>query len=174
MDSAISALIAVAGTILGAALTYFFQERSARRAEASAVRRELRAERMNVYSAYLASLAELRRSELDRYHRRLEARDSEAVITARAESYRLRGVALAALSRVRLVVTGAGLAAAAEDALEETRHLHAASGKDDLETRDKRAEAAVGQFTALAAAEVQDDAVDRRRRGRSFPAARGM
>lgn len=119
---------------------------------------------MNVYSAYLASLAELRRGELDRYHRRLDARDSEAAIMVRAESYRLRGVALAALAKVKLVVNGPELAAAAEDALEETRHLHDASDQGDLETRDRRAEAAVERFTALAATEVQDDALDRRRK----------
>lgn len=158
MDSAIPALIAVAGTILGVALTYFFQERSARRAEASVFRRELRAERMNVYGAYLTSLAELRRGELDRYHHRLDARDSEAAITARAESVRLRSAALAALSRVKLVVPGPGLRVVAEYALEETQQLHAASDEGDLDTLSKRAEAAVARFTALAAAEVQDGA----------------
>lgn len=155
MDIAISGVIAVAGTIIGAALTYIFQERSRRRAEAAVFRRELRAERRNVYSAFLTALAELRRGELDRYDRRLYARDSEAARTARAESARLRSVAQAALSQVKLVAESAELTAAAEKAFEETSDLHAASDDDDLSARDKRAAAAVERFTQLASAEVQ-------------------
>ncbi|MBO0801599.1 MAG: hypothetical protein J2P25_00775 [Nocardiopsaceae bacterium] len=155
MDIAISGVIGLAGTIIGAALTYIFQERSARRAEASKLRQELRAERRNVYSAFLTSLSELERSELDRYHRRTDARDSEAAITARAESFRLKSIAQAALSQVRLVAESAELTAAAEDAWEETRCLHAANDQGDLSARNKRSAAAVDRFTTLASAEVQ-------------------
>lgn len=70
--SAISAIIALAGTILGAALAYLFQNRASERAEASALQRELRAERMTVYSSYVTALTEFRRGQTDWYNRRAE------------------------------------------------------------------------------------------------------
>jgi membrane protein YqaA with SNARE-associated domain len=54
-SNAISAIIAVAGTFFGSALTYFFQRRTSERAEASAWQRELRAERMRASSSYSAA-----------------------------------------------------------------------------------------------------------------------
>lgn len=156
----ISGIIALAGAALGAVLTYVFNERSARREETARFRRDLRAVRRNVYGAFLTSLAELRRGELDRYDRRLYARDSEAAQTARAESSRLRSAAQGALSQVQLVTDSAELRAAAENALNETGELHAADDQDNLNTRTKRADAAVERFMRLASAEVRGGAED--------------
>lgn len=169
MDSVILAVIAVAGTILGTVsgtvTAYFLQERSARRAEARVTRKELRAERADVYSAYLTSLAELRRGELDRYDRRLTARDSDAALSARAESSRLQSAAQAVLSKVRLVVgDNAELEAAAQDAFEETLNLRGVRDRDDLSARSERATAAAERFTALAKDQVQPGAQGTRER----------
>ena len=60
MTNAIPAIIAVAGTLLGSALTYIFQSK-----KSSAFQRELWAERMSAYSSYLAALTEFRRGQLD-------------------------------------------------------------------------------------------------------------
>lgn len=147
--------MAVAGTVLGAVLTYLFQERAARRAEASTLRRELRAERMSVYSSFLTALAEYRRGQLDWWHRREEDPRSEAALAARVESYRLRGLAQAAFSQVQLVARNAELVAAASEAWDLSHLVHRAEDRAELDARADRVKDTVERFTALAAAEVQ-------------------
>lgn len=167
MGSAISTIIVVAGTILATILgallgtvgTYFLQERSARRAEGE----ESRVERRDAYSAYLTALAEFRRGELDRYDPRLNARDSDTVLSVLAESSRLQSAAQAALSRVMLAVgDNAELEAAARDAFEETLNLRSVRNRDDLSAQDERVKAATDRFTVLARAQVQPVAQDLR------------
>lgn len=155
VGAAISAVVAVAGTVLGAVLTYVFQERAARRAEASTLRRELRAERVNVYSSFLTALAEYRRGQLDWWWRREEDPRGEAALAAWVESYRLRGVAQAAFSQVQLVARNTELVAAASEAWELAHSVHRAEDRAELDIRADRVKEAVETFTALAAGEVQ-------------------
>jgi hypothetical protein len=155
VDSAISAIIAVAGTILGAALAYFFQSRASERAEAFALQRELRAERMSVYSSYMTALTEHRRAQTDWYNRRAEDPDSAATFAARVESYRLKGVARGLLAQVRLVTRDPAVVTAAMEAFRQTRHVHHAEDSTDLSMRTKAAEDAMDGFIALAADEIQ-------------------
>jgi hypothetical protein len=155
VDTAISAIIAVAGTILGAALAYVFQSRASERAEASALQRELRAERARVYSSYMTALTAFKRGQIDWCDLRENDPDSEAIVAARAESYRLKGVAEAVLSQVRLVASNPGVVTAAISAFELTRPVHYAQESTDLSSRIKEAENASDVFVALAAAEIQ-------------------
>jgi hypothetical protein len=159
VDSAISAIIAVAGTILGAALAYVFQSRTSDRAEASELQRELRAERMSVYSSYMTALTEFSRSQTDWYYRRKEDPGNVATLEARAESYRLKGAAQAVLSQVQLVASNPEVATAAISAFELTRPVHYAQDPADLRSRIKTAKEAVDFFTALAASEIQSTPV---------------
>lgn len=87
----VSAIIAVAGTLLGSALTYWFQQKSFDRMEARRFHQRPWAERLRAYNAYTTALAELRRGQADCYDRRLEGPDSNAEMAARVESYRPRG-----------------------------------------------------------------------------------
>lgn len=124
MDTAISAIVAVAGTILGAILAYVFQNRASERVEASALQRELRAERTSVYSSYITALTEFSRGQTDWYNRRKEDLDGAATLAARIESYRLKSVAQALLARVQLVAGDQAVVAAAVNAFELTRPIH--------------------------------------------------
>lgn len=155
MTNAIPAIIAVAGTLLGSALTYLFQSKNSERTEASAFQRVLWAERMSTYSSYLTALTEFRRGQLDWYNRRKEDPDSAATKEARDESYRLRGVALGALSRVQLVASDPALDTAATEAYELTHPVHYAQDQTDLDARTESAQQAVDRFIAVARAEVQ-------------------
>jgi hypothetical protein len=149
-----SAVIAVVGTLLGSALASFFQQRSSERAEASALQRELRAERIGAYGALSAALTEFRRGQLDWYNRRKEDPAGAMTLAARVESYRLRGVAQTALAQVQLVASDPALVSAANCAFELTRPVHYAQDSSDLGARIDRAEKALDRFVALAAAEV--------------------
>ena len=112
------------GTLLGATLTYLFQLRASQQAEASAFQRELRTERRTAYGAYSAALTEWRRGQLDWYNRRADDPGSEMTLAARAESYRLKGLAHTALSQVQLVASDQALVIAANEAFELTRPVH--------------------------------------------------
>lgn len=159
MANAVSAMIAVAGTILGSALTYLFQSRTSARAEASVLQRELRTERRSVYSSYSTALTDFRRGQLDWYNRRKEDPSSAATLAARVESYRLKAVAEAALSQVRLVAGDPSVVNAANHAFELTRPVHYAQESADLDLRTKSATSAIDNFIALAAAEIQSASI---------------
>ncbi len=121
MVNAISAIVAVAGTLLGSAVTYLFQSKTSQRAEESAFQRELRVEQMGAYRSLATALTEFRRGQLDWYNRRKEDPDSAATLAARVDSYRLRGVAQTALAQLQLVASEPALVAAANEAFELTR-----------------------------------------------------
>jgi hypothetical protein len=110
---------------------------------------------MTVYSSYVTALEEFRRGQTDWYNRRAEDPDSGATFAARVESFRLKGVARAVLSQVRLVTSNPETVAAAISAFELTRPIHHAEDGADLRSRTKVAEGAVDAFIALAASEVQ-------------------
>jgi hypothetical protein len=113
---------------------------------------------MSAYGAYSTALTEFKRGQLDWYNRRKEDPDSEMTLAARVESYRLRGMALAALSQVQLVAADPALIVTANRAYELTRPVHYAQDPADLDERSDRAREAVDSFIALAAAEVQSAA----------------
>jgi hypothetical protein len=163
--NSISAIIAVAGTLLGSALTYLFQSKASARADASAFQREVRTERMSAYSSYSTALTEFRRGQLDWYNRGKEDPSGAATLAARVESYRLRGIAETALAQIRLVASDPALVTAANEAYELTRPVHYAEDGADLDSRTENAKKAVDRFVSLAAAEVQSaSAIGRNRR----------
>jgi hypothetical protein len=155
MTTALPALIAVAGTLLGSALTYLFQSRTSSRAEASALQRELRTERREVYSSCSAALAEYRQGQLDWHFYREEDPNSAATLAARVEAYRLKGIAQAAVSRVQLVAGNPAVVTAANDAFELTRLIHYAQDVADRHSRNEIARNAINRFITLAGAEIQ-------------------
>ncbi|MCF2131246.1 hypothetical protein L1I79_33210 [Strepomyces sp. STD 3.1] len=130
MDSAMPALIAVLGTLLGSAATYVFQRRSAEQAENVAHQRQLRSERMAVYSEFAQAVTEFRRCQYGRWHddQASPGRDSEAALEAR----RLRGVAQYAVFRVQLIASSDVLHEAARIAFDAAADMHHASSSQQL------------------------------------------
>jgi hypothetical protein len=60
VNAALTAVIGVAGTLLGSLSTYLFQSRTAKRAEAFARNERLRQEQLTACSVYAGSLTELK------------------------------------------------------------------------------------------------------------------
>ncbi|WP_405933373.1 hypothetical protein [Streptomyces sp. NBC_00827] len=154
MDGVLSTLIAVTRTLLGAGLTHLFQRRASARDQAFGAQRELRSERMAVYSDFAGALTEYRRGQLDQWHRKNEDSDSSAYVAARIEAYRLRGLALHALFRVQLIASGQTLFDAAQDACTHASNLHKATDKAELSIRGAHAREALEQFIRLASSDV--------------------
>ncbi|WP_234544598.1 hypothetical protein [Streptomyces shenzhenensis] len=155
MDGVISALIAIAGTLLGSALTYAFQRNASARDQLFASQQQLRSDRMNVYSDFAGALTEFRRGQQDRWHRRSEDPDGPAFIEARTEAYRLRGIALHALFRVQLIASARALIDTAQDAYALTSALHKAADKTELSDLGAQAREVLERFVKLASSDVQ-------------------
>lgn len=150
----LTALIAVIGTLLGVVTTHVFQRRAAERDQLVAARQQLRTERLAAYSDFVAAVTEYRRGQQDRWHRRHENPDGAAAAEARFEAFRLRGVALQALSRVQLVAVGERIVEAARHAYECTTDVHKAPDKAELRQYVSKAGEALDAFIRAAASEV--------------------
>jgi hypothetical protein len=103
VDSIIASLAAIIGVILGSVLTYIFQARNVRQAQEFGRDQQFWHERLAAYSEFAGTVSDLRRSEYDRWHREQEDPQGTPFITARDESYQLRGKATAAMCKVQLV-----------------------------------------------------------------------
>ena len=155
MVAAISATIAVVGTLLGSVMTYLFQTRSAGRAEAFAFRQQLRSERMTVYSNFARALTEYRRGQYDWWNRRNEDPESQDTFDARREAYKLLGVAQHALSQVQLIADSRSLVDVARHSYELTQELRKASTEAELIAQGDAASLTLEQFIALASRSIQ-------------------
>jgi bacteriorhodopsin len=69
MASAIPAIIAVAGTLLGSSLSYLYQRRSVEQAQAHAFGTLPRAERLTAYFGLASALMDWRRAQADQFNR---------------------------------------------------------------------------------------------------------
>jgi hypothetical protein len=80
-----SALIAVAGTLLGSVSTFVFQRASADRAERVARLGTRRQELLAMYAEFASAVTSLRANAYDRWHRYQEGPDGAAYLAARDE-----------------------------------------------------------------------------------------
>lgn len=110
---------------------------------------------MAVYSDFAGALTEFRRGQQDRWWRRNEDPDGPAFIEARAEAYRLRGIALHSLFRVQLIASAQTLIDTAQNAYALTSSLHKAEDKTELSSLGAEAREALEQFIAIASSDVQ-------------------
>ncbi|WP_330282260.1 hypothetical protein [Streptomyces sp. NBC_00588] len=153
MDSAIPLLIAVLGTLLGSTATYVFQRKSSEQAENLAHQRQLRSERMAIYSKFAEAVTELRRCQYSRWHADQEnpGNDSEAALEAR----RLRAVAQHAVFRVQLIASNPALHESARNAFDAASDMHHASSSEQLRAKGDEAGDTLTRFIALASGDVQ-------------------
>ena len=135
MQGAVTAVIAVAGTLLGAAITYLFQRMNAQRAEAFSFQQQLRSERMIVYSDFAKIVKEYQRAQdpksKDAYDAFMKALDLGSSVQH-------------ALFRVELVADSSELIEKARYAYLLVNKLREASTKADLGSREDTAEEALG------------------------------
>jgi hypothetical protein len=155
MESVVASLVAILGTLLGAAATYVFQLRTARQARQSAREERLWQERLAAYSTFAGALTDFRKSQNDRWHREQEDIQSAAYAAARDESYRQRANATAALFRLRLVTASQELDSLASLALKLTEGIHDATDAQDRIDRGRKARQALLKFSQAAAVDVQ-------------------
>ncbi|MFG1646238.1 hypothetical protein ACGFMK_38670 [Amycolatopsis sp. NPDC049252] len=146
MSSIWTAVVAVAGTLLGSGLTYLFQRLTLRRTAAEARSEKRREEFTNAVAAYASVAATLRRAEFDRAKKRLEGVKGESREAVRQETYHLRAEAQSAYYLVRLLAdpdVDGDLVRDAEEVISRSRSITADSNmmSEAVERSDEAAEA---------------------------------
>jgi len=151
MNAALTGVIGVAATLLGSFSTYFFQSRTAERAEAFARNERLRQEQLTACSAYAASLTALKRGLISLWFLRKDE-GGAAWKDARTEADQLGASAEAARFRVQLVSSDPQLMRLADSAFDALGSVRTASDRTELVEIEKGFEIAVKEFIAAAGA----------------------
>jgi hypothetical protein len=145
-----TAIVAVAGTLLGSGLTYLFQRLTLRRTAAEARSEKRREEFTNAVAAYASVAARLRRAEFDRAMKRLEGVKSEEREAVRQETYHLRAEAQSAYYLVRLLADpdiDGELVRDADDVISRSQSITAESNMlSEVRARSDEAAEALREF----------------------------
>ncbi|MGW5106725.1 hypothetical protein [Nocardia sp. NPDC004123] len=153
----ITALIAVAGTLLGSIVTHYFQRASAQRTIRQSFSERLRQDRLNAYNAFAAAAIEYRHHQIERWHRLRQ--DPDAELNTRSEAFSKKAALKTELLRVKLLSDDTRLHRLAEEAIEAIRGIQrsgaTASDADEHERRYLAATAAIDAFVQYAANDVQ-------------------
>lgn len=136
-------------------MTHLLQRLNADRVERLARDRQLRDDRLAVYSAFVGALVEFRRGQYDRAHRRFDGSDGEDYREARTESYRLRSAAQLELFRVQLVASDADITRCADEAMKLAEAIHDAQSVDEIQELGARAKLAANEFIDIAGATLR-------------------
>ncbi len=150
----VSALIAIAGTLLGTGVTYLFQRSSADRAADHAVAERLRQDRLNAYNTFADAAVEYRRTEIDRWHR-MQDGNPDAELATRVESYAKRTEARSALLRVRLLTNDVRLQELGEKIMEATHAIHRAGDSQAKNACGDESMGLIDAFVKHAGREIQ-------------------
>jgi len=153
MADVTTALVGVGGTLLGAAATFAFGWLNAGRTQQNDRLLRLRAERMEVYTAFAGAVIEYRRAEVTRWRRVATEAEWSASEWAQ-EVYATRSAATHARYRVLLVADDPGLEQLATAALEHATGLAQAADRADLNARAEVCQATVERFVRAARAQL--------------------
>ena len=146
----LTAIIAVAGTLLGALVSSVFQQKMTVQANDLAVTDRLRTERVTAYSEFAQCIADLRGKQLLRWLAlREHGESSEEFEFAKHRSWEARTTARGAMYRVQLVTDDAELSQRAEELMKITIGILDAQ---DAEDRDERASTSVRETNAFVTA----------------------
>ncbi|MFJ2203319.1 hypothetical protein [Streptomyces violaceusniger] len=148
----ISTVIAVAGTLLGAAVSGIFAQLGARRTERADRAERRRGELLHAMQRLSTAVSAHRRAMYKRGEARLTGASEERVQQLRDISHDTRGDVQEPLSSVRLLVRDAAVLAAADEMVEATFGMRRADGTTD---------AALTREGLTAARQVAVDAHDR-------------
>jgi hypothetical protein len=155
MGGALTGLVAVAGTLLGSALTYLFQRRTAGRAERFARDERLRRERISAYSAFAEAVMAYRHEELQVWLHRHGELTHPLPEAFHVEQGRLRSLAVRARYRVQLLADGPRLVELAKGSLDAVADIHHAADAAQLTRHGEVTEERVEEFVRAAAVEVR-------------------
>jgi hypothetical protein len=150
MEAGFAAIVAVSGTLLGSALTYLLQRRTAEHASSLAAGERGRQERLDAYAAFAGAAVRYRAAALDRWHRRDEDPSSDRYLAAKAAFYQSRADLIDVQLRMQLVTVDVRLHGRAAEVVALCDEIKEAMPAPDREVRAERARAALRQFVSEA------------------------
>ncbi|GHH22212.1 hypothetical protein GCM10018780_70440 [Streptomyces lanatus] len=137
-------LVAIVGTLLGAALGYLLQRHSADRSERKAA-----------VLAYMGAITEVIREQQDWWHRKNEDTEGPDHRAARTEAHRLRGVARQAINGIAFYVSDQEVLDLAEATFRTASDVHRADSRDELDTKTELARESLRAFIHRASERVR-------------------
>jgi hypothetical protein len=155
MSSAVGAIVAVAGTLLGSVATYLFQRNATDRQARVAREERHRTERVSAYVEFAAAATDLRRAAYDRWHRYQEEPAGNAFIVARDEYYRLYAEARNSQIKLKLLTGHQHLAELAYHAVEVATEIKDAASEPERVERGENAKMALDHFVEAASADLR-------------------
>ncbi|WP_344579868.1 hypothetical protein [Nonomuraea roseoviolacea] len=154
MQSAITSLIAIAGTLLGATATHIFQARAAKQTRLEARDERLWQEQLAAYSAFAGAITSYRARENAYWYAKRDNPNGSTHISARGEAFAERANAKAALFRLRLLNPDAELSRLASEALEVTTAIHRAPEEAARAEQAERSQLALLAFVEAASGQI--------------------
>jgi hypothetical protein len=155
MSSTVSAMVAVAGTLLGSVATYLFQRNAFDRQTRVARDERYRSERLAAYAEFAAAATDLRRAAYDRWHRYQEEPSGNAFFAARDEYYKLYAEARNSQLKLRLLTDHRDLAELGYQAVELATDIKDADSEPERARRGENAKVALDNFVEAASADLR-------------------
>ncbi|GGV96930.1 hypothetical protein GCM10015535_67270 [Streptomyces gelaticus] len=153
MSGIIAAAIAVIGTLLGAVVAHRYQQRTAALSAANADRERDHQRLLDACADFIALAEDYRRAQYDRWTSQHRDAESEAALSARAESYQLYAEVRSSIYRLHLVAVSQQMRYLAEQAANiqtETREIFLATDRTDMLRRGEIAERSCEAFVIRA------------------------
>jgi hypothetical protein len=155
MDAVVASLVAVGGTLAGAALTFAFSFVTARRSQRIARAERLHQELQAACAAFAAAANQMRRCANDRWYRQHEGAAGDVQLAAGDAFYSARTDTWATYYRMVLAGADAELAALAEQAITAASDIvHAPDKQQEHQLREKTADL-ITQFAVTAATRLR-------------------
>jgi hypothetical protein len=155
MESVYISLIAVAGTLLGSAMTHVLQHRQFNRAASVATDERLRQERITVYSLFLEAMTAFGGQQILRWMARSDhGAESPQHIAARVTNHEARAVARAAHYRLMLIADESPVLASAQALMDATLAIMDAPDRESMHRSTDAARAASRAFVESARKQV--------------------
>ncbi|MEV6544468.1 hypothetical protein [Streptomyces sp. NPDC051665] len=151
MEAVLASLIAVAGTLLGAIITFAVQRRTSTQAEVFAHAQQLRQDRLTTYGAYAGAVTALKQGIVALWFRLQDAPDSHETRQAFRECDQLGAATENARFRVRLLAHDLMLVALADAAFDAVGPIRTASNRTELAEREQDLQTALNAFITAAA-----------------------
>ncbi|MGW5312527.1 hypothetical protein ACWEVD_24960 [Nocardia thailandica] len=153
----ITALIAIAGTLLGAAVTHYFQRVNADRTLRQTFGERLRQDRLIAYHDFANAVIDYRHHQIKRWH--LLNQDPDAEANTRSVAYDKKAIANSQLLRLKLLTSNEQLLRLADEALSASLAIQrggvAPASAVEHQERYQKAAAAIDAFVLCAGRDVQ-------------------
>jgi hypothetical protein len=155
VNSVLTRLIAVVGTLAGSSFTYLFGRRTAQRAERVARDERLRQDRIAAYAAFVGAMTELRQALISLWFLRREQSDASEARDAHTEADRRGAAAHHARFSVQLLTDDAEILQLADAVFGPVDALIDVEDRSELKALEDRSEEILAAFIQAAGRQVR-------------------